>query len=136
MNARLAPCALVLLNLTGCVAHAYRPVPITPEAWAAASHRQVRITLADGSRIHLVRPELAGDTVRGVRDRGENRAPRLAAIATRDVVRLETRQVNWFATIGLTTLCAAGATGAVLIVTGQGYMGGWGLGSGDWGGWP
>lgn len=115
MRTRLALCAVALALTSGCIVHKYRPLALTPEAWAAELPGVVRVTLADGSRVTLDRAELVGDTVRGVQDSAGNKTA--MGLATRDVRRLEARRINWPASVGVSTLLAGGvvALGAYYI---------------------
>jgi len=53
-------------QLTGCHMRLDVPMQPTPEAFASRHPGAVRVTRADGSRLHLYEPQLIGDTLRGL----------------------------------------------------------------------
>ncbi|MGD0484886.1 MAG: hypothetical protein ABSB58_09585 [Gemmatimonadales bacterium] len=114
MNIRLTLCACALAATTGCVLHKYTPLPLTPEAWAATHPKHVRVLLQDGTRLTLFDPMLAGDTLRGDRIRHDRALP--TRVATRDVLLLEARRIDWPMSIGVSTLVAGATVGAVIAI--------------------
>lgn len=56
----------LMSQVTGCTLRRSTPMQPTPEAFSSQHPDAVRVTRADGSRIPLYRPELVGDTLRGL----------------------------------------------------------------------
>ena len=120
MLRRPIACALLLWYLAACTTwHVEKGV--SPSQLISTKHpTAVRLNLADGSRMVLLEPRIAGDSLAGV---SRNGAP--SSVAVSDVTQVAIEKVDAGATIGLALgiciplLLALYASGLALVIAGD-----------------
>ena len=92
----------------------WKTQPVSPEQVVAQKPDQVRVTLASGSRILVVQPTIAGDSLIGVPPVGSDSAlsAQRLAVALSDVRSVEVQRVN----AGKTALLIGGVGVTALVV--------------------
>jgi hypothetical protein len=120
---RLLAALLLVLYVPACY-HWVTPEGMTPQEYIATNHpKQVRITLADSSRLVVLRPTISGDSLVGFRPATGDPYTGLVpeepvCVAAAAVQRLQVRRLNVVTTVvaPLLGLVAVGATAAVICV--------------------
>ena len=109
---RNRPVSLALVGLfvwvTGCTS--YTQIGIGD----VADHGKVRVTTTDGERETIRDPELDGDAVKGL-ERDERR---VRVIPVDSVATVESLDINWVKTAGLTVFAVAGTLFVVAMYKG------------------
>jgi hypothetical protein len=109
----LTAVALASITVASAGCRSWQPSPIERVSPATlANAKAVRVTRLDGSTLEIAGPQLAGDSLVG----SVGSPPQRAAVALRDVQRLEERRVDAGRTGGLTAAILLGALAVVGII--------------------
>ncbi len=110
--------ALVVTLLPAC--YAWAPTDVSPRQLLPAEHPEaLRLTLKDGSRVELAKPEIAGDSILGTAGQQHDHFMEIDSTVTKpldDIVAVEVKRLNSVRTGVVVTVIAA-AVAATLLAT-------------------